>query len=372
MSCCNSACSPRSLVVVVLTLVVAVLLLGTWSGPGPSSLARPNPLQSARSRAKRASRPALRESQGRPATSTRAKSIGHFEEQSAAPSASRTATPSCSGLLRVAWLNRKINLLSRPEPVLRLLQNVTGLHATLIAPDGGPFELADADVILIQANYLIDVRAVKAVHGKHALFIFVATEPLFDGNNRVDVADASFGQAPWRKGKLEEKCATAIRARNFLHMPLWLLRTMSCSGHVPVRCTIEGEIVDGSHVQPAAWAARPGFVLHIARHGGFPRELLLNALRAEGRALDLAGPARNRSVDCPGPGEGCPNIPWPPHIPDTSQGKVAFVRRYRFSLQPENSRTKCEGYMSEKVPEGERGWGALAITLPPHACAFFP
>lgn len=261
--------------------------------------------------------------------------------------------PAQRPFMRVAWINRKMNLHYRADPILRLLENVTGVRATLVAPGGGPFSLEDTDVFFVQASYLTDVRFVKANHGAHALFIFIAIEPLQNDDNRLDIADVSFGQAPWLPIG-EPGCDNAITAPNFVRTPPWVLRVVLCSRGFPVTCQIVPSLLEGGRVDPRAWFERPGFALHISRHGGFPRETLLNAFMAIGRRLDASGPSRLRTADCPrGGGEMCPNVDWPADIPNDGQGKLDLTMRYRYAIQPENARTMCQGYMTEKVPEGE-------------------
>lgn len=281
------------------------------------------------------------------------------EAPSALPSHSTPATSSnhpSARHMRVSWIGRNMNLHSRIEPIMLLLENVTGVRVTLTAPGGGAYLPEDTDVFLVQASDLIDVRVVHRQHKSHALFLFIATEPIFNTDNRLDVADVSFGQAPWQRST-GAACDDANKSPNFIRTPFALLRAMECSWGFPVTCGIRSSLRAGANVEIALWAARPSFALHIARHGGFPRELLLQEFRTLGKRLDRAGPLRNRTVDCPGDGLHCvPRMAWPSDLPQfTLQGKLALARRYRFAIQPENSRTKCQGYMTEKVVEGEFG-----------------
>lgn len=255
--------------------------------------------------------------------------------------------------IRVSWIGRTMNFFSRVDPIVLLLENVTGVRATLEAPDGGPFSHDDTDVFLVQAIYPTDVRTVHQRHKSHALFLFVATEQIYKTDNLLDVADVSFGQAPWQHTP-GAACNDANNAPNFIRTPVALLRAIECSWNFPVLCGVKPRLRIGAAVGSEAWAARPGLALHVARHGGFPRELLVDEFRTLGKRLDRAGPARNRTVDCPGSGvPGCPNMAWPGDLPRfTLQGKLDLTSRYRFSIQPENSRTACLGYMTEKVYEG--------------------
>lgn len=257
-----------------------------------------------------------------------------------------------TNFIRVSWLGRNMNLQYRADPVLRLLENITRARASLSTADGGPYLPDDTDVFLLQASELANVKAARKAHASHALFLFVATEEVYRGDNRLQIADVSFGQAPWQPHAVTP-CSNANDAPNFLRTPSWVLRTIECSWDMPTTCRINPDILSGAAVKPEAWAARPGFALHIARHGGFPRELLLSEFRALGARVDRAGPFRNRTVDCPGSGPHCAHMAWPSDLPNNVQGKLALARRYRYSIQPENRRSECQGYMTEKVPEGE-------------------
>ena len=252
--------------------------------------------------------------------------------------------------IRVAWLNRKANLFYRADPILDILENVSGLRATLVAPGGGTFAHDAVDVFLIQANYLTDVAKVRLAHSNHSIFLFVATEPLYDGNNFLAVSDVSFGQAPLVPNGIAA-CAIASASPHFLRTPLWVLSVVNCSALPAIPCGVSEELRAASQTDPALWAARPGFALHVARHGGFPRELLLSAFRKTAARLgaakaDTAGSAgsvrpklrlalRKRRVDCPGPGgEGreFQNMRWPKHIPGAwrrAQTVPSVVQRRR-------------------------------------------
>lgn len=271
-----------------------------------------------------------------PATSREPVLESQVESTAALPTTRASLAPSNAAPIRVAWLNRKMNLFYRADPILDILENVSGLRATLIAPGGGAFAHDAVDVFLIQANYLTDVKKVRLAHSNHSLFLFVATEPLFDGNNFLAVSDVSFGQAPLAPNGIAA-CTSASAAHHFLRTPLWVFGVVNCSALPVAPCGVSEELRAASQIDPASWAARPNFALHVARHGGFPRELLLSAFRktatrlsaAQAGAAGSAGGSaagsmlqslarRKRRVDCPGPGgdgREFQNMRWPKHVP---------------------------------------------------------
>ena len=84
--------------------------------------------------------------------------------------------------------------------------------------------------------------------------------------------------------------------------------------------------------------AAKGFAALLSSHYAPPRGEMFDALSGLGR------------VD--GTGAAFHTMDWPAELPNNYlHGKVPFLRRYRFSVCPENSRSSDGGYTSEKMPQ---------------------
>ena len=63
----------------------------------------------------------------------------------------------------------------------------------------------------------------------------------------------------------------------------------------------------------------------------------------------MLAPPEAHEVDHPGPMGLYQTMLWPPDIPNSAEGKLQLLRRYRFSICPENN--VAPGYVTEKLAD---------------------
>lgn len=280
--------------------------------------------------------------------------------------------------VRVAWVMRRGNFRVRHDPIMRLLEEISGVPATLTTANGTLHAPATADVLLVNHDGSRDIlRQLRKAHSAHAIFLFINSEPIYNGDNFVDLVDVCFGQAPAgpAPSSTHPLCRRALAAPNFVRTPLWLLYVMARWGPGtprPRKCQIRGELTEASALTAERWLARPRLAIHVARHDAFPRRELRRAFDSAGTRAryfhleqnssgDLA--ARNVTswrVDIPGQGKPHYNMPWPQEFGDDNWGKLKMCRQYRYSIQPENTRTPCNGFFTEKLVVGHMA-GAIPV-----------
>lgn len=275
--------------------------------------------------------------------------------------------------VRVAWLNRRLwRGVYRADPILRLVEGIVGMEATLTTKNGSLHSFDTVDVFLVsQAGTADDVRPIRTAYGDQAIFVFVNSEPDYNGYNYVDLVDVSFGQGPPgpSPNSSHPLCAAALRAPTFLRTPFWVLNVFGRSE--PFQCRAMD--LFRMRTDPEKWISRPRLALHVARHNAFPRTELRAMLDAVGErarafkegttaptALAPTNSTFSWRVDVPGTGKAHYNMPWPPEFRDDTWGKIRLGRLYRYSLQPENSRTACGGYVTDKVVHGHMA-GAVPL-----------
>lgn len=274
----------------------------------------------------------------------------------------QTPTRRLNDTVRVAWINRRMwHGTYRADPILNFVEHIVGLPATLRQADGLLHPHDSVDVFLVsQAGSVADLRAARAAHGAHAIFVYVNSEPQHDGYSFEDLVDVSFGQGPPGPAPQSSnpRCAAALASPNFLRTPFWLLNVFSRAEEAPISvpfsCRIM-DVVNQTKADPERWAARPHLALHVARHAAFPRPELRELfdgvgkrVQAEAKRSRAAAAALKKDgkavwhVVVPGSGKPHYNTPWPKGFSDDTWGKIRLAREARYSIQPENSRTPCE------------------------------
>ena len=182
-----------------------------------------------------------------------------------------------------------------------------------------------------------------------SLRLFVASEPHDEyADGLVDFVDASW--APRRD--LEH-------LRHFTSFPLFFFTLVdrqaalaaAAAAAAPalqprLLCPLHGALLAGGLQDAAAWRARANFSLLLTTHMPFPRWLMYFQMSAVGR------------VDHPGPLAQLRTFWWPPDVPNSRAGKVQLLRRYRYSLCPENK--LAPGYVTEKIVEAHLA-GAVPV-----------
>ena len=222
-------------------------------------------------------------------------------------------------------------------------------------------DLFQADIIIIgMYESKLASLDVIAKHVDHAVIIWVASENLdkIDSSRGdfhdefVNVVDLSLGMArfilPLNSSGLTRGALAAssvASSPNFVHMPWWLPYMLE-----PGHCQLHSSLSAPGDAD--AWFARRGFATLLSSHAPYPRPELFDAFStlANELNLDVAATGRNdRRVDAPG--RAFHNMEWPGGPNSHLEGKIAFVSSYRFNIQPENSRSECGGYTTEKMPQ---------------------
>lgn len=275
------------------------------------------------------------------------------------PPVTATRTVARNDSVRVAWINRRLwHGTYRADPILNFVEHITGLPATLKRSDGSLHPHDTVDVFLVsQAGSAADLRAVRKAHGSHAIFVYVNSEPQHDGYSFEDLVDVSFGQGPPGPAPRSSnpRCAAALASPTFLRTPFWLLnvfsRADSTGASAPFSCRVM-DVVNQTNADPERWAARPRLALHVARHDAFPRKELRALFDSVGKRVQKEAQRKRAAfqksekaewrVDVPGAGKPHYNMPWPKEFSDDVWGKIRLARKYRYNIQPENSRTPCE------------------------------
>lgn len=132
-----------------------------------------------------------------------------------------------------------------------------------------------------------------------------------------------------------------IDAGNYLRLPWWLPYSLDAAilltdtpRFSPLLRRLPAE-EDGD-----AWAARPRPAALLSRRYSFPLPELFSLLTGAGHAVDAPSTAFH-------------NIEWPVGLPNSHlDGKIDFLRSYRFNICPENSKTGGRGgYSTEKLAQ---------------------
>ena len=190
-------------------------------------------------------------------------------------------------------------------------------------------QLAVADIVLV-GPYATrrHTSLALALLPRTTLTVFIGSENTDGGEYHDQMAGevaVSFGHR--RAADIPE----ALRA-TYHRLPWWLPYTVrkETGGCAPPAALLAPS-------DAASWVARGGFAALLSSHYNFPRPQMFNWSSALGR------------VDAPG--KAFHNMEWPAGLPNHHlNGKVEFLRGYRFSLCPENSRTRgAGGYSTEKL-----------------------
>ena len=131
-----------------------------------------------------------------------------------------------------------------------------------------------------------------------------------------------------------------VDAGNYLRLPWWLPYSLDAA--IPLTDTPRFSSLlrrlpaeeDGE-----VWAARPRLASLLSRHYNFPRPELFSLLTGAGHAVDAPSVAFH-------------NMEWPVGLANSLEGKIDFLRGYRFNVCPENSKTGGRGgYSTEKLAQ---------------------
>ena len=180
------------------------------------------------------------------------------------------------------------------------------------------------------------IATARRLEGR-AIRVFLGSEPEPDfGDSLVEHMDVALGHP---RGVVHPV---------YLRMPWWLPYstaplngTGGCRFH-PLLLAVPSA---------AEWAVRAGDSALLSSHTKYPRPELHALLMSAGRR-----------VDAPGRAAAFHNMEWPPELHNSHlTGKVDFLRRYRFTVCPENSRTGPNGgYATEKLPQAHMA-GAVPL-----------
>jgi hypothetical protein len=127
---------------------------------------------------------------------------------------------------------------------------------------------------------------------------------------------------------------------NYMRMPWWIPSSIDKSKH----CTFLPSLLVNNHTDPvrtaSEWHQRPGFAALLSSHDRYPRPQLFKLFNHSGFGR----------VDAPG--HYIHNMEWPKHIKNSYlDGKVEFLRSYRYNICPENTKSRDNGYNTEKTPQ---------------------
>ena len=300
-------------------------------------------------------------------------SVGSAAQHDAVAGGPPAPPPAAPPAAILATLNQfdldAANFLTDPAPKLfaEQFRRATGRLLVPVA-SGLPLEerLASATVIIFGPYPydvpVYDVPALLRTHSLHAAVIFMACEnhSLRDYNHSyIGIADASFG------------ARMDLADPTFLRLPCWLpyfVDSHSCA--LDPRLSVHDGITPAEAASIAeAWRVRPGFASHVASHGGFPREMLVELLTKRGIVDVPFGPMKN--MDWP---DTIHNELGRRHLQAFSttkrrrltgmagmhNGTFQFVANYRFNICPENSDSSSRGYNTEKLPRA-LATGAIPI-----------
>ena len=201
--------------------------------------------------------------------------------------------------------------------------------------------LASADVILIGPfDKRVTADALISRYNASAVFIFIASENTDLPTTAAEFSDQLAGSVDLSFGHRRETPLNSRSHGAYLRLPWWLpytVRRETGACVLPAFASSDAE----------AWLARPGFTALISSHTAYPRELLFKLASMLGH------------VDAPG--KAFHNSEWPASLPnDFRLGKIEYLRGYRFTICPENSRSSgAGGYNTEKLAQA-----LLAGTVP--------
>jgi hypothetical protein len=259
--------------------------------------------------------------------------------------------------LRVAthalWLNVGVVM-----DELWLLSDVTlrAVGRTLVPVNTALAEqdaLASADVILIGGyGSRPSALAIARKYRETAITIFIASENTdggpFDDQLIGEVA-ISFGH---RREAPQTSAPEGAIGTAYLRLPWWLPYTVR---RETGGCALPSLLY--ARTDPTAWRARPRFTALLSSHYSYPRGLLFNLTSSLG------------FVEAPG--KAFHNSEWPAALPNHHlRGKVEYLSGFRFTVCPENSRTRGSGgYNTEKLAQAHLAgavpiyWGDAIDTL---------
>lgn len=199
-----------------------------------------------------------------------------------------------------------------------------------------------ADVILFGHHDHADALSVVRRFAATAISVFIGYENLEGGafdNMMVGDVDVSFG---YRREKPQPSDGSTA-ATAYVRLPWWLPYTVTRERG---GCALPQALYAPSN--PNVWAQRMSFTALLSSHYAYPRAELFDLLSTLGR------------VDAPG--KAFHNTEWPPDLPNSHlRGKLDYLRRFRFTICPENSRTRgAGGYSTEKLAQAHLA-GAVPI-----------
>ena len=116
-----------------------------------------------------------------------------------------------------------------------------------------------------------------------------------------------------------------------------------------------------AYTAATAWYERRHFAAILSSHEAYPRRLLFDGIAA------LAQEHAYGPVDSPG--GPFKNMDWPPHFENShlSEGKLGFLRDYKFQITPENGRTWDRIPSTEGAEEAQPRMGGYNTEKIAHA-----
>ena len=209
-------------------------------------------------------------------------------------------------------------------------------------------DLSQADALAIADVIYIGVFEDRAASSKIARQFKSTAITIFFGSENTDNSpfdDQMVGEVAISLGH-RRVALTASAGSNggaYLRFPWWLpytVRRETGACQLPPAFSTQQSATD--------WLARPGFTALLSSHKAYPRQLLFDLVMTLGH-VDAAGKAFH-------------NAEWPAGLPNHHQrGKIEYLRGYRFTICPENSRTRgIGGYNTEKLTQAHLA-GAVPI-----------
>jgi hypothetical protein len=169
---------------------------------------------------------------------------------------------------------------------------------------------------------------------KHSFVIFV------NGENTKDRSEI-LQQEMIHEVHLSLGSRRGINHSSYHRMPWWLPYSIDTSAF----CSYHPDLLKEQSAEE--WRIRTKFAAILSRHEAYPRPEIFKALSSISR------------VDSPS--VGFHNMEWPGNTGTHLQGKVDFLRDYRYNICPENGRSFHDGgYITEKLPQAFMS-GAIPI-----------
>ncbi len=223
-----------------------------------------------------------------------------------------------------------------PNEVEKVLDELWILNSVFLEATGRrlvPVAAADPETALFQAEVILvsvfgsrdSVISLVKNHSHHAVIIYIAGENTETRTGHedhlIDIVHLSFGHR------------VDLLSTNYLRIPWWLPYTIQ---RTVGKCMLPATLIHS--VSAESWMKRPGYAALLSSHYAFPRPQLFELLSTLGNISS--------------PGKAFHNMDWPANWSSfhSSPDTLRFLRNYKFSICPENSKTRSNGYNTEKLP----------------------